>query len=87
MRVFKYVLNANNVNNEQTILMHPGDIIHVGTQKNSVCVWALVDTDLPPAPRKFALVMTGYECTYDAKQYIGTVQLLDGYLIFHVFLI
>jgi hypothetical protein len=84
MKIFKYVLN---VMDEQSILMPPGDVLCVGVQKGRVCVWALVDPELPPAPRKFVMVGTGHVCDCDGKNYIGTVQLAGGDLVYHLFLV
>jgi hypothetical protein len=82
MRIFKYPLE---IMDKQTVLMHPGEILHVETQRDRICVWALVDPELPEAPRKFAMIGTGCECKYGSEQYIGTVRLSDGRLGFHVF--
>ena len=81
-KIFKYVLKPTDL---QTIKMHPGDILKVGTQCDTVCIWALVDPNAPTEERTFAVVGTGHECQYTKDQYLGTVGIDNDRLIFHVF--
>lgn len=50
-------------------------------------VWALVDTDNPPAPVHFRLAGTGHPIDDTIDKYVGTFQLQGGTLVFHLFTI
>jgi hypothetical protein len=82
MRIYKYTLKDRDIQNVQ---MHPGRILHVGEQGNNICIWALVDTELPLKTRRFAVVLTGASCPCTLDQYLATVKLFDGRVIGHVF--
>lgn len=61
-------------------------ILSAQTQRGEPQMWALVDPDAGPEEREFRLVATG-ERIQDADRltYIGTVQMNDGLLVFHLF--
>ena len=48
-------------------------------------MWALVDPVAPLVPRPFRVVGTGNPVPTDCGRFVGTVPVLDGRLIFHVF--
>lgn len=53
---------------------------------NSPCIWALVDTDAVKEQRSFTTYGTGHPFNENYKQeYLGTYQLMNGSLVFHVF--
>ena len=81
-RIFKYPLSPRNT---QTIEMHQGDILKVGTLRNVVFIWALVDPDLPTVKRSFAVVLTGRECKHAKAEYLGTVAVDNNTVVLHVF--
>ncbi len=52
------------------------------------CIWALVAPDAIPGPREFRLVGTGHPIDPEEAEYldyIGTFQMLEGKLVFHLF--
>lgn len=58
----------------------------VQVQEGDVCLWADVLVDAPPEPRIFTLYGTGHPLpTIEYIQYIGTVQLEEWGLVFHVY--
>lgn len=61
----------------------------VQVQKGKVCLWAEVDQGLTDGPttviRTFFVIGTGHRVPREAKTYIGTFQLNDGDLVFHVY--
>ena len=70
---------------EQTVNMPLNAIIlYCGIQRESICLWALVDTEDLDGSRTFLIKGTGYQCD-DVKyaNYVGTVQ-LNGF-VWHVF--
>lgn len=56
----------------------------VQVQNGTPCLWAIVDPGEPKRTRGFRIIGTGHPFYGDAK-YIGTFQLHDGELVFHVF--
>ena len=70
-----------------TILMPKGArFLTVQTQKTEPQMWALVDRDQPLEERRFHLLGTGHSDGDRALgQYVGTFQVADGTLIFHLF--
>ena len=67
-----------------TISMPEGAcILTVQVQSGSPKIWALVDTEWPPADRRIEVFGTGHEMPFGHRGYIGTFQL--GKLVFHVF--
>lgn len=63
-----------------------GRFLKVGTQRERVCVWVLVDTDAQCVLRKLRVFGTGHAIEApDKLTYLGTTQQLDGAFIWHVF--
>lgn len=54
-------------------------------QHGEVCVWAEVQTENGPAPRYFEVFGTGHRIPLGKRKYLGTVQLEEGSLVFHVY--
>lgn len=64
------------------------EILTVQLQLGKPCIWALVEEDEPLVQRWFEVFGTGHHVGYDmgvSRKYIGTYQLREGALIFHVF--
>jgi len=63
--------------------------ISVAVQRGVPCIWAIVDTDAPTKPHKFALFGTGHPLpdvwVMRAYRFVGTFMLRDGDLVFHLF--
>lgn len=83
--VYKYQLT---ITNRQTVVM-PGaksaKLLSVQMQNNIVCLWALVNTDLPNEKIQISIVGTGHPIEHDNVQYIDTFQMVARGLVFHVF--
>jgi hypothetical protein len=60
-------------------------VLTVQTQFGEPQLWAEVDTDAPTEQREFAVVGTGHPMPEDPGEYIGTFQIDDGSLVFHVY--
>lgn len=82
--VYKQKLKIDDV---QTIDIHEGaNILHIGKQFGSVWIWYECDGEKPMTKRTIYCFGTGQEMPVDVKlQYIGTIILLDGELVFHFF--
>lgn len=80
--IYKYPIEVTDV---QHIEMNEGArILSVQTQQGRPCLWALVDTSKPKRKVEIHVHGTGHENTLDFH-YIGTFQLHQGALVFHVF--
>jgi len=83
--VYKYPLE---VTDQQTVRL-PRDhkVLCVQTQYDKPFIWALVDTQSPNFDYLFHTIATGAPADrVKSRQYIGTYQLHDGALVFHVFM-
>lgn len=67
------------------------EVLSLQVQRNDLCMWVLVDPDMPPEQRHFVIVGTGNEVTSGDGQglasdnFVGTFQMYGGGLVFHVF--
>ena len=64
------------------------EILTVQTQRERPCLWAMVNPGADKEPRKFEIYGTGHIVPYDLvedRKYIGTFQLQEGDLVFHLF--
>jgi hypothetical protein len=83
--IWKFVLQAVGI---QRIFMPRGaKILTVREQrKDTVCLWAEVDTDARPEERVIEAFGTGHQMDTDIdRKYVGTVILQDGALVFHIY--
>lgn len=83
--IYKYPLAITDI---QTIYMPAGAMILSAHNKNdTLCIWALVDTDRPKEQVKIRILATGEEISKDEnlEQFISTVLFNDGRFVFHVF--
>lgn len=66
-------------------------MISTAVQNDKICIWYkwdLAAKEDEVEKRAFIVVGTGWETNYDKfrlKNYLGTVQLMEGSLVFHVF--
>lgn len=82
-RIFKYALAIEDL---QTVEMPEGaDILSVQNQDRDVCIWALCDPRAPKEARTFRIFGTGHPVCDNPGRFIGTVQILNGALMWHVF--
>ena len=93
-KVFRYPVELTD---EQVITMPEGaQILSVARREGSrvvlgvgsneaVELWALVDPYAPPEQRHIRVIGTGHPVPSDELDFLGTVQLAQGLLIFHIF--
>lgn len=87
--IFKYDINAA----KGGIIEGPiTKLLTAQVQYGSIMVWAEVDTDAEKVKYEIVPVGTGWpldapdkQCILDTHQYLGTVQLAGGTLVFHVY--
>ena len=61
------------------------EILTVQMQNGQPCVWALVNPQVKTEKRILRIVGTGHTIIDKLGKYIGTFQLMEGQLIFHLF--
>lgn len=83
-KVFKYTLRGTRM----SVRMPEGaQLLHVASQDDVVCLWALVETNpcADMCERHFVVTGTGFLVPEDAGQYVGTALCYDAKLVLHVF--
>lgn len=74
------------ITDRQTIAMPQGaEILSVQVQHQALCLWALVDPGQPCQPRVFRIYGTGHSIDQEVGGYVGSVQMANGSLVWHVF--
>lgn len=86
--IYKYPLEA--VDRQTVRLPRGARILCVQNQRETPCLWAVVTVDVESKPpnefRTFLILGTGHpQDKIPADNYIGTFQLDEGTLVFHVF--
>jgi DNA-directed RNA polymerase subunit RPC12/RpoP len=83
-KIFKYLLRPTD--DEIEIAMLEGsEILTVQIQRGIPCIWAIGDTGALLTPRRLCIRGTGRTFKGNEGKYIGTFQLDNGDLVFHVF--
>ena len=62
-------------------------LLHAGAQvtEGHAQIWALVDPDAKTEKRYFRLVGTGHSIAEEIVQHVGTFNMMEGVLVFHIF--
>jgi hypothetical protein len=88
--IFKYEIKDNIT----VIEGHIRKILCAQIQKEQIVVWAEVDDTIPNKKIELMVVGTGWvlderteydQCVFDTHEYIDTVQLAGGALVFHIY--
>jgi len=91
--VYKYYLDPL-VSPTAIVMPRGAKILSSQVQRGIVCMWALVDTEAPMESRRFQLLETGQpalaslagsEFSIFGDGFIGTVQLMEGSYVLHLF--
>jgi hypothetical protein len=62
------------------------EVLHIAEQHGELCIWFRCDTSARPVTRYIAICGTGGACPSDDEgQYLGSVLMLEGGLVWHVF--
>lgn len=83
--IWKYSLNVDDI---VTLEMPEGaEVLTIQTQYGEPQIWALVDPIKPSVKRHFRVYGTGHNISYNIlkENYIGTFQMYQGQLVFHLF--
>jgi hypothetical protein len=83
-KVYKYGLPQHG---PATLVMPAGaELLHVGHQWDHVHLWAMVDERVAETePRRIYVAQTGEDLPEDRKRYLGTVLMMHGEYVVHVF--
>lgn len=82
LEIWKYPI----LNREWTMdIKHSAEILSVDNQHNIPCIWAMVNPNNPPSPRRVRMVMTGEAMPEGEWGFLGTVLCEDGNFVLHVF--
>ena len=82
-QIYKYLLTIDANNSIE--LPKNSKILSLQLQNNNPCIWVLVDPKEPLEVINFVTYGTGHEIKSGLGDFIGTYQLHDGALVFHVF--
>lgn len=81
MKIFKYQIGDDIV-----VMMPKGaKVLCIQEQYSVPNVWAMVDPSASLEARRFVIYGTGHEMRADRHTYVGTFQMYQGALVFHVF--
>ena len=61
------------------------EILCVQMQYDNPCLWAVVDIEAEKETKSFTVLGTGHSFTTHPGVYVGTCQLSNGGLVFHIF--
>lgn len=64
---------------------HLAEVLSVQTQTGEPCIWAICDPDAVKEQRHFCIRGTGHPLNGLEGKFIGTFQMHDGALVFHLF--
>lgn len=82
-KIFKYPLVVKGSNHID--MPECAEILCAQIQDNAPYLWALIDSDAPTITRRIYIIGTGHETPDNLGRYIGTVQMMDGALVWHIF--
>ena len=84
LTVWKFELEGNT--NIEVEIPEGAEILTFATQRHKPCLWCLVNTKNRKETRRFLLAATGRSLDNEKViDYIGTIQLEGGNLIYHLF--
>ena len=84
--IYKYVLNVDD--KQQVSIPLDAEILSVQMQGESLCMWALIDTENEPENRTFEIFGTGHSIHWEMgveRKFISTFQIPSRGLVFHIF--
>lgn len=60
-------------------------VLTVQVQHDIACLWVLCDSNQSLVTRHFKVIGTGHPIPANIMEYVGTFQIEEGALVFHVF--
>jgi hypothetical protein len=84
--VWKFPVPLGGASDQVHLEMPVGaEILTVALQHGAPQLWARVDPDAPREMRLFRWAGTGHRLHERERRYIGSIQMLTGALVFHLF--
>lgn len=88
--IWKFIIDSEDM---ETEMPQDAQLLHVHEQNGELCVWAIVNTTNTMMRRQFDVYGTGHPMVVNSASrhptsthpYVGTVHLMGGALVFHVF--
>lgn len=81
--IWKFPLKTDDV--QQIEMPEGAQILCVQMQGGNPCIWAMVDPEAEKTKRTFEIFGPGHPVPEATRMYIGTYQLYNGSLVFHLF--
>ena len=81
--VWKFPLTMLSGDEVEVIMPQGAEILHFDAQSESFNLWARVNPDAMPEPRRFRLAGTGHSLPTDGLSHVGTI--LSGPFVWHLF--
>lgn len=81
--VWKVVLGAVEV--QDISVPEGGAILHVGVQRDEICIWFQCNPEAARVTRTIRILGTGHEVEGYPGRYLGTAMLSDGDPVFHIY--
>ena len=81
--IYKYTLP--NVGRNVLDLPDGAKVLTVQMQGHAACLWAQVEPHKPTGRRFFDVYGTGHDMPADPGDYVATIQMESGALVWHVF--
>jgi len=82
-QIWKFALDIADA--QQILMPQAAQILSIGVQQAQPRIWALVDVDAPQVYRIIRVFGTGDTLVDSPGDFIGTFQMHDGFLVYHVF--
>jgi hypothetical protein len=83
-KIFKWWLKPG-AGTQEHVMPSGAEYLTVQVQGGTPCVWSLIDPSAPFVKITFDVFATGQSVDNTNRTYLGTYQLDDGELIYHVF--
>lgn len=81
--IWKFPLTA--INYQTLEIPKDAEVLTIQAQNGEPCLWARVDSDAAIVKRSIAIHGTGHSLPDTKGDYLGTYQMAQSALIFHVF--
>lgn len=81
--IYKYGLQITDL--QELEMPKHAKLLSVQFQGDTLCLWALVDNELPSSKKVIEIFCTGNPIVDTPREFIGTVQQMYGLLVWHVF--
>lgn len=82
--IWKYELEV--IDTQEIFIPNGFEVLAIKTQHGKPCLWARVDPERSKLNAEIRIHGTGHDVPETTGKYLGTFQIHDGELVFHVFI-